>query len=360
MLAETAVVVPLAGQPRSEARSGGRLLSLPDLLALPPPEWLIDGLLPACGFTVLFGPPGSGKSFVALSWALAVAAGRPWISHPTRPGPVLYIVAEGSAGMGSRARAALHVENYPEDLPITFYPDAVDLSEVGSVQALLSELRTAGIGSLRLVIIDTLARCFGGGDENSARDMNRFVQGATLLAKETGAAVLVIHHTGKDEGRGARGSNSLKAAADTEISCGGEYPFVRLTCEKQKDAEPFDELELVLRQVKIGNDRTSCVMRLKTAEELLKLPPSSVLGKRARNKSSPKKEAELEQMVAVIPAEGLHHQEWRSRYCQETGQSPSTFDRNLRVARDTGRVFRPGTGKDTRYFLADAGADHAQ
>jgi RecA-family ATPase len=65
-----------------------------------------------------------------------------------------------------------------------------------------------------LVIIDTLHRCFGDGDENSSRDYKRFIDGADDLRRATGATVFVIHHTGYDQSH-ARGSSSGRAAMDT-------------------------------------------------------------------------------------------------------------------------------------------------
>ena len=55
------------------------------------------------------------------------------------------------------------------------------------------------------------------GDENSQKDMSAFVQGCDRLRERTKAAVLVIHHEGKDPGKGARGSNVLRGAWDTGI-----------------------------------------------------------------------------------------------------------------------------------------------
>jgi hypothetical protein len=82
-----------------------RLLSVAELEKMPPPEWLIEPLLTVDSQAILFGAPGEGKSFVALSFALAVATGRDWLGHKLKQGPVVYIAAEGGRGIGQRVRA---------------------------------------------------------------------------------------------------------------------------------------------------------------------------------------------------------------------------------------------------------------
>ena len=81
------------------------LLSPADIEALPDLEYLIEGILPVPAFGVLYGPPGAGKSFVALSMALAVANGAEWLGRAVRAGKVLYVVAEGVTGMKQRLQA---------------------------------------------------------------------------------------------------------------------------------------------------------------------------------------------------------------------------------------------------------------
>jgi RecA-family ATPase len=95
-----------------------------------------------------------------------------------------------------------------------------------------------------LVIIDTLARCMIGGDENSARDMGLFVEACSRVQK-TGAAVMVIHHTGKNSATGPRGSSALFGAADTIIELSNDDGLIQLRCEKSKDAKPFEDRYIV-------------------------------------------------------------------------------------------------------------------
>jgi hypothetical protein len=85
-----------------------------------------------------------------------------------------------------------------------------------------------------MIVIDTLARCFGDGDENRQPDMARFVEALDLLRRTFGCAVVVLHHTPKEADE-MRGSSALEGACDVVIRAGksdrGYEAFVR----KQKD-----------------------------------------------------------------------------------------------------------------------------
>jgi hypothetical protein len=84
-----------AERPRTLA---DELLTRDDLKALPNPEPLIEGTLDRGTTALLYGPWGSGKTFIALDWAASVATGRKWQGRPARKLRVLYIAAEGAFG----------------------------------------------------------------------------------------------------------------------------------------------------------------------------------------------------------------------------------------------------------------------
>ena len=52
---------------------------------------------------------------------------------------------------------------------------------------------------IKLIVLDTLARGFGGSDENAAHDMGAFIQGCDILKVKTDATILLVHHSGKDQ-----------------------------------------------------------------------------------------------------------------------------------------------------------------
>jgi hypothetical protein len=148
-------------------------------------------------------------------------------------------------------------------------PQAVDFMNRESVEELLATIRDAERHSghkATLVIVDTLARAMAGADENSAQDIGQVVGHADLIRQVTGATVLLVHHTGKDVERGARGSSALRAAVDTEIECKGLAGQRMATVAKQRDLETGAKLPFTLRVVNVGSHPetgepvTSCIV----------------------------------------------------------------------------------------------------
>lgn len=237
------------------ARLRAALLTAAELIKRPPPEYLIDQILPKGALGCVYGRPGSAKTFLALDWAFSVAAGMPWSAREIRGGPVLYIVAEGSGGLGIRVRVWLEHARLPDLEQIQFLPLAINLLDVHQLAALATV--ATEIGPV-LIVIDTLARSMVGGDENSARDVGLLIDAADKLRQATGATVLLVHHTGKD-GQTYRGSSALEGACDTMIEVQLDGGTVTIRCEKQKDDEPFEPIRMRLVTVDLG-DASSCVL----------------------------------------------------------------------------------------------------
>ena len=80
-------------------------------------QWLIRGLMPTKGLHILYGAPATGKSFVALSAAMHVAAGRDWAGRKTFQGDVVYVAAEGGRGFRKRVAAARREMDLPASTP---------------------------------------------------------------------------------------------------------------------------------------------------------------------------------------------------------------------------------------------------
>ena len=216
-----------------------------DLGSLPAPDPLIDGIIFRGMLAALYGPAGVGKSFVAMAWALSVATGRPWQGRPVHKGPILYVAAEGSYGLGQRRRAWMEYENVCEVEGDTWLPRTVNLLDKEWASALVEfgeELKPA------LVVIDTVARSMQGGDENGSKDMGMLISAADDLRFATEATVLLVHHTPRN-GDNLRGHTSLEGAVDTAIEVRGTQHGFTLRCAKQKDAAKFKDIHLALTQV---------------------------------------------------------------------------------------------------------------
>jgi hypothetical protein len=205
----------------------------------------------------LYGPSGIGKTFIAVDLGMCVATGTPWDGREVDKGFVLYISAEGGAGIAKRFFAWLveHCKN-PKEADIAFLLDSIAVTSDSEALLVLVERIVNEVGRApSLIIIDTLARCFDG-NENEQEDMSRFVAGVDLLRKEFEATVLIVHHTRLDGNR-ERGNTAFRAAADMMMSVEGEGDRMTLKCNKMKDDREFEDIQLELRPVE-GTD--SCVV----------------------------------------------------------------------------------------------------
>lgn len=216
-----------------------------DAIDMAPPDWLIRDVMDKGTSALLFGDSGSGKSFLAVDMACCIASGKPYHGHAVKSGDVVYIAGEGRKNIRKRFEAwerhnkckAMHrvfMSNSGADL----YADAQDI---------VLGIKESGIKPA-LIIIDTLARNMGEGDENATVDMNRFVNGMGILSDGTGAATLVVHHTGHTNKERARGAYALKAAVDWEYRLSEVGDARKLECTKSKDYDFFEPLAFELQE----------------------------------------------------------------------------------------------------------------
>lgn len=221
--------------------------NLADLMKTPPREvWLIRSYLFAGSICVLFGDSGSGKTFVTIDILCHIAAGIPWRGSKIRQGKVLYIAGEGQNGVLQRFKAWFEFHDCQDaidNILIRTIPAA--LCDKESTAELLVEIEAMPEKPL-VIAIDTLARNFGPGDENSSRDMSCLISGIDNIKNVTQAAILIPHHTGHLEKTRARGSSVLKGAIDTEFHIERNGETVSLSCQKMKDSENAKSLSWTL------------------------------------------------------------------------------------------------------------------
>ncbi|MFO0806228.1 MAG: AAA family ATPase [Gemmataceae bacterium] len=298
----------------------------------------VEGVLLDGAMSVIYGESGSGKTFWALDLALHVAAGIPWRGRQVDQGAVLYLALEGSHGIQNRVTAwKIAMDATAADLPFAVVPVSVDLLDpaadtprvIAAAKAAAAKLGRA----MRLVVVDTLSRALAGGDENGPADMTAFVGNIDRIRQELGTHVAVIHHSGKDAARGARGHGSLRAATDTEIEVARDADNRTAKIKKQRDLDTEgQELAFSLQSVTIGMNRrdkpvTSCVVR-----------PAESQPDASRNLKSDERTA-YKLLTDLLTEQGsleVHIDAWRERFHHRTrpGDKPETKRKAFQRARD--------------------------
>lgn len=306
-----------------------RLINRDQLANLPEPEPLIEDTLDRRTMAMLVGYHGSMKSFLALDWSACIATGKPWQGRPVQQGTVLYVAAEGAYGLHKRLAAW----EYAWDREImsdafVVMPDPVNMcdpAEVRNLLAVVDDLDPA------LVVLDTLARCAVGFDENSATDMGLYVNNVDRVRKHlSGGTVLSVHHTGKDKAT-LRGSSALEAGHDTVYLARGDAGLVGLERTKRKDG-PMDDVHQ---------------LRLKVLEQI----GSGVIESTRGADMTRASDQVMSAFMSAFSATGATKAELRN-----AAEMPSaSFSRGLNLLVERGLLRNSGTDKRPHYVLPTTG-----
>lgn len=316
----------------SAERSGRlQLLTPAELLQRPQPRWIVEDVLVEDSLACIVGPPGTFKSFIALSLHFAIASGSDWHGRNTVPGSSVYVIAEGVRGMVSRVMAWEGYSGQSAPDNARFVAEPLQLANGNGSERLLEAVTVWG-NTPKLVIFDTLARTAVGLEENSAKDMGLLIAGAEHIRRETGACVLFIHHGTRAAGT-PRGSSALDGAFDTLLNVTRENDIITVACTKQKDAGEFHRFRLVPRTVQIGNGENSIVLDVSTLGEDV-------------NRSSSRAFRVLQDTFGDT---GATTTEWLTVIKAEGSMSESTFYRARKSLLDTGKVVVDNTGRGGRY-----------
>jgi hypothetical protein len=245
-----------------------------ELLSRPAAQFLAKGLLVEGSLVALVSKPDIGKTFLAIDLVLSLAAGlTSWLGRAlTRQGPVLYVIGEGAGRFKLRVLAWRQRHHIVGALPFYWIDQPLPLLDHKAATAFVKE-----VAPLRptAIVLDTLSRCLMGGDENSQADMGQAIAACDEMRARTGAMVMLLHHMRKD-GTVERGSSVLRGAVDTVLLLDEkERGLITLTCDRQKDAEPFDPIQFVRRGIQLdgmlaedGHAESSCVIELATPSDL--------------------------------------------------------------------------------------------
>lgn len=229
-----------------------------EILTMPEPSYLVDGVLPDHSLACLYGEPGTCKTFLSTALSFSVGCGRPWFgARIGQRGPAIYVITEGAAAMRDRVAAwkIAHEIGLDDPAGVLYWDGAVPLLDAAAVARFIAAVKPQ---APRLVVLDTYARCLVGGDENSAKDTGIAIAAADRIRTALGATVLLVHHVSKS-GAAERGSTALRGACDTMLAVTRTDDIIRVECSKQKDAEAFQPFEL--RLVPAYPGARSCVLR---------------------------------------------------------------------------------------------------
>lgn len=209
--------------------------------------WLIKKWIPEKGLTMIFGAPGSGKSFLIFDMLATITTGMSqWFGYKAKQGTAIYLCGEGHAGLDDRIEAWAQYRGVDDFGSMYISRSALDLDKPMELETAVENIAKIG-DKISIIAIDTLNRFFSG-DENSAQEARNFVGACTRLQERFDCAVVIIHHTGvaaESQGR-ARGSSAFLGACDTAILVQNEKGAITLSQVKQKYIEPLSPMYLKL------------------------------------------------------------------------------------------------------------------
>ncbi len=246
--------------PAQPAAGKYKLLTGKDLAALPPIDWRLKGIFPKEGLASIYGSSSAGKSFLALDLGVAIAEGEVWFGIRTTKSAVVYVALEGQSGYKNRV-AAWELDNarsLPEGMFMVM--QSFHLTTPENVEELAAVVPTGSV-----VMIDTLNRAAPTSDENSSKEMGEILEACKCLQMLIGGLVVLIHHTGKDTARGARGHSSFFAALDGAIEVERTATQRSWSVAKSKDGKDGDKTHFELKHHVLGTDAdgdeiTSCTI----------------------------------------------------------------------------------------------------
>lgn len=254
---ELAASKPAATDPATTTSSLIKATWAKEYATLSATKFLVGNLIESGSLVLVFGESNTGKSTFAIDLAVTCCRGTPWRGRRTHKTVACYLPLEGTRGVRQRVRAKILHDDIPEELAFADLTGRIDLLNEVSLIALIAALReihTSHPQTELLLVIDTVSRAMAGGDENSSQDMGALIGACDVLRTELACTIMLIHHSGKDSTKGARGHSSLRAAVDTEIEVTGTVNPRVVTVRKQRDLPSGDTFAFDLEPVDLGTD----------------------------------------------------------------------------------------------------------
>lgn len=315
--------------------------------------WVIKGVLPKAGLAVIYGASGSGKTFAVLDMAMAIARGVSWRGNRVKQGRVAYVVAEGADGFRKRLAAyAQHHQVDLADVPMSILNAAPNLLEKQDAVDLVKGVRASG--GADIIVVDTFAQTTPGANENAGEDVGKALAYCKRIHEHTGALVVLIHHSGKDASKGARGWSGLRAAADAEIEVVREPDGPRyLRLSKSKDGEDGLEWGFELKVINLGVDEDLDVISSCSVIEASRAPREA---KQNTRKLGPVETVVNEVITGLMMfADGGLEVESVVQESINRMESPGDGKRDTRRQRVRRAVETLTTGDDSPFLIAEDG-----
>ncbi|MFC3206860.1 AAA family ATPase [Aquamicrobium soli] len=312
-----------------------------DIVETAAKETIVKGVLGEREFTTLSGLPGTGKSVIVTDMACHIAAGMEWHGRKIKRGLVVYVAAERKK-LTERRMMAFRKYHKVHDVPLLVVGGRLDFTRnLDDAKALISLVKEAEIETGQpcvLIIIDTLTRVFGAGDQNASKDMVKFVQSCDEMLASTQAHVLAIHHTAWSGERG-KGAIDLDGAVDASFMVKKDHGKYKLVCDGTNDGEEGDILAFTMESVEIGVDEdgepTTAPVVVKSVETKMKTSAEAQKGKNARG---------LEILVELLNRDGVDPESpgypegamvveleaWKNAIYEDAGETMSMPAKNKR------------------------------
>ena len=226
------------------------------------PDWLIKDVVEKESLMCIFGKPKSGKSFIAIAMAAAIAKGESFYGNESFSKPVMYVCGEGQRGVKRRLAAWQQGMFDLTGVPLYLSDRAVRVNDPDDFKMLELEIEalTQQVGEIGMIVIDTFQRNFVG-NENSAEDVGNFINKLDGLISHYKCCVCLVHHTGHGNSDRGRGSSVMGASLDYEFKVDREDKAVGDNIEEQmfvtfeqtlnKDGQGMSEKSFVFKEVEI-------------------------------------------------------------------------------------------------------------
>lgn len=229
-------------------------------------RYIVKGLIEQGGFTLIYGPSGSGKSFFTADLAQHIATGQLWRGRKVNKSFVAYVASEAGASIikrfvGWRDNRMGESSGHIPLAILTRGPNLILKQQVEELRVQLAQMQDEVKLPLGWCVFDTLSRSMPGGDENNPTDMTEVISAADYLRDTFKSATGFVHHSGKDADRGARGHSSLFAAADCVLRIDERIA----TLDKIRDGVAGEQFPFSLQPIELGLDQdgepiTTCLL----------------------------------------------------------------------------------------------------